>query len=212
MSGTVEVVSDDSAMLLFEQALLPPGEDDLALEPTTLDLDQLQSLETSFSPDYDIFAEANTDISPLLDITAGFSPDIFLADCISSSPSELSLFARKSRRFKREICKSSAIKPFIFSPLSLFFTDSIPDFGGSREEMLEIFRIQNPPLYQLLIQSSQNADHNVFCYLYTVGVLPFGVCSSGNSLDIMSSNLFLSNTDGISLPLSNLDYCSLGEY
>lgn len=195
----------EQAQLPSEQGQLPLGQDAVAFGSTTLDLDQTPSSET----EHDIFTDVETNQPILFDTIAGLPSDISLADC-AASESDLS-FVGKSRR-KRDSCKDPIDQAPSLPPLSLPFADSIPDLGGSFDETLEILRTQNPPLYRLLLQSRQNRQHNMFCFLWSSGVLPFGVCSSGNPLDVKPSNIFLTDPSGINLPLVNLDYCSPGQY
>lgn len=115
------------------------------------------------------------DIGSLSDHTL-FDNSFELADCAMS---ELLPGIGQKSRVKRLDDAESCKKPTTTPPKG---AETLP--GGDNDENIEfpdLLQILSDPYYRRkFVAARKNRDHNSFCYLFSEGILPWGVCSSGN--------------------------------
>ena len=156
--------------------------------------------------DSDMNSKADeTDLVPLSDQTL-FDDSFKFADCATSDP--VAPMGKKSR-IKRlddpESCKTPTTTP----PTG---AETLP--GGGDDETVELPDIMtilnNPYFLRRFGAARRNRDHNQYCYLFSEGILPWGVCSSGNPDDqrTLSERLHLT-TIGFFVAYE-LNHCTLG--
>lgn len=146
-----------------------------------------------------------TDLVPLSDQPL-FDDSFKLADCATLVP--MALMGQKSR-LKRlddpESCKTPTTTP----PTG---AETLP--GGGDDETVELPGIMtllnNPYFLRRFGAARRNRDHNSYCYLFSEGILPWGVCSSGSPNDqrTISERLHLT-TIGFFVA-QELNHCTLG--
>ena len=115
------------------------------------------------------------DIGSLSDHTL-FDNSFELADCANSGfPPGMGQKTRVKRLDDPESCENPTTAP----PKG---AETLP--GGDNDESIELpdlFKILSEPEYRRKFAAAQrNRDRNSFCYLFSEGNLPWGVCSSGN--------------------------------
>lgn len=175
--------------LLFDDTSLQSYEEDVPFDPS---LDQSASLFNSAELPED--SPYSTDVSPSpLGQTPALADDDVLnnsfqpADCSASE--YLPTIGKKVRRLDDPgLCKTPAT-PLGTTSGSANDADGVPD-------ALKLF----------ILGGSGEIQQNPFCYMKTSGVLPWGVCSSGNSQDDTYSirNMFNGHV------LWTLNYCTVG--
>ena len=85
--------------------------------------------------------------------------------------------------------------------------------GGDFEnpKVGELMKLLNDPNFlSMIIRSRVNPDWNQYCFLFTDGLLPWGVCSSGKPEDKQMLSLSM-NVLGRDFDVYNLDHCTLGK-
>jgi hypothetical protein len=107
------------------------------------------------------------------------SPNLEHADCLTS---EDLLIGKKSRFRPRDdapaICKPQTETPPTSGIKPSWWPSWMPGGGGDKKP---VFNPDDVP--ESVLESNENED-NTFCVVYTQGVLPLGVCSTGNPSDV----------------------------
>lgn len=101
-----------------------------------------------------------------------------LADCAMS---DALLGTGKKSRFKRlddpGSCKNPTTAP-------LKSAETLPSGGDEIVKLPDVMTIlDNPYLLLKFAAARKNEDHNTYCFLFSEGIVPWGVCSSGNRDD-----------------------------
>lgn len=85
-------------------------------------------------------------------------------------------------------------------------SDLEKEFGGDSSVL------SNPLIEKLLDAAQGYEDHNTLCYVVSLGTLPWGVCSSGNPLDVETADRMFSLALGSSLMTFDLAHGWLGTF
>lgn len=153
-----------------------------------------------------LFGTDEPNLTSLPDHTI-FDNSFELADCASSD--SLPVMGPKSRL--RRLDDSGSCKNPNTTPPS--GTETPP--GGADDETVNIpdmlTLLRDPYFVRRFAAARKNRNHNSYCYLFTEGILPWGVCSSGNPEDERSlpERLHII-TVGI-FDAYDLDHCTLGK-
>lgn len=198
----------------FDPPALPANE----LASTSLFQDDSPSLFTEFLPGTPENADPpglipwdlNDDSTfnpPFDNVSLDESFPFQIADCSASTSTEnLPLFSKS--RIRRD--KS----PAICEPRD----DGTPSDGT--KDLLDLGRLQreldirlNPIVKPKEALDPEAEEHNEFCYLFTLGVLPWGVCSSGNLADEMLVVMDPITVNGSPQSVAyTLTHCTLGTF
>ena len=194
-------------------ALLPSDQTASLFGPAQLDGDSdafLENMSDSLfsNTDNSLSTSSETGLNELNFVSTNDPPTFDFWDaagCSMSMPLSATGKSRVRRSENSESCKN---------PTS---GADIPPLGGEKEET-DLNRIEfnemmkDPETRRLLFNAESNGDHNPYCYLLTGGLLPWGVCDSGNRDDVTDS------LDDIVFPgfgrfvLYKLTHCTAGTY
>lgn len=135
-----------------------------------------------------------------------FDDSFELADCAMSDP--LASKGKKSRH--RRLENSGSCK----SPTTTPPSSAEPPGGEGDDETFQLPNMRtllNDPYFLMRFSAArENDDHNSYCYLFTEGILPWGVCSSGKPEDQRSISGKLHVTTVGFFDAYELDHCTLG--
>lgn len=146
-------------------------------------------------------------LSSLSDHTL-FDDTFEMAECETSK--SLPVIGKKSRLRRLDDSRSCKI------PTTTPPTGVDPPLGGADDEPVKILdlmtRLNDPYFLMKYTAARQNRDHNSYCYLFTEGILPWGVCSSGNPEDQLTINDQLHVVTIGFFNAYDLDHCTLGTF
>lgn len=133
-----------------------------------------------------------------------------LADCSTSSTPPFPEIGKISRLKRRQTTSDSCKIPTRGAA-------DIPSSSSGQtldpakvEEFNELMK--DPETRQLLDNAKADPNHNPYCHLLTAGLLPWGVCSSGNPDDeVLASDQLVFPGYVNPLLLFQLTHCTLGE-
>lgn len=133
-----------------------------------------------------------------------------LVDCTGSTIEDVSIFSKsRVRRFdvsNGASCLDPSLQPS--SPL----TGQGMDFGPMQERLRRILDAQ-PGAIGLLQQALRIPGQNPLCYVVTLGVLPWGICSSGDPADEDPTTMTPMSINGVIQVIAySLTHCTKGTY
>lgn len=176
-----EDLSDPELAFSSDKVVLTPDQTASLFDSALSDGDSDAFLENTPDPLF-----SNTDKSGLTALN--FEPtndpsasDFFnVVDCSTSTPFPTIGKSRIRRTETPESCKNPASGA------------DIPPLGGGKEEAnptgIDFDKLmEDSEVRRRLMQAESNSDQNPYCYLLTGGLLPWGVCDSGNRDDLVGT-------------------------
>ncbi len=188
--------------MLFSDVELSP-----ANTPESIDwyIDTTSISTTSSENDGVIFSPYSSD-----DVV--FDDSFEIADCSATENLLPAMGIGKGKSRVRRLDDSRSCKdPNTTSPPTAGDTTGSGEERSKEEEIL-MNLLNDPAFLELLAGAQKNTDHNFYCYLYTNGLLPWGVCSSGNPADQTLSPVPLDIAWWGSFGIWRLNRCTLGTF
>lgn len=145
------------------------------------------------------------DLNSLLDDTL-LGDSFEVADCSSSE--SLPAISRKSR-VRRLDGSGACVNPSPTPPTAV--DEPSGSVSDKPVDLRDLMRLLDSPIFmEMSRQSKKDKDNNQYCFLYTDGNLPWGVCSSGRPDDQRKVIGQLDISGFGSFDAYELDHCTLG--
>ena len=145
------------------------------------------------------------DLNSLLDDTL-LSDSFEVADCSRSE--SLPAMGRKSR-VRRLDGSGTCVNPSTTPPTAV--DEPSGSVSDKPVDLRDLLRLLDSPIFmEMSRQSKKDKDNNQYCFLYTDGNLPWGVCSSGRPDDQRKVIGQLDISGFGSFDAYELDHCTLG--
>lgn len=195
------VSSSDPPGSLFDQ---PTSLFDVSTSPEDSGFYLSDTSESLFEDDVNTQNDKG-DLNSLFDDTV-LSDGFELADCsMSESPPAIGRKSRIRRLDGSGTCENPSTTP----------PTAVDEPSGSVSEkpvdLQDLMRLLSSPLFmEMSRRSKKDKDNNQYCFLYTDGNLPWGVCSSGKPDDQRKVIRQLDISGFGSFDAYELDHCTLG--
>lgn len=169
-----------------------------------------------FESDVDSSKSDEFNIGSLSDHTLLFDNSFDLADCAMSSDSLSGMIGGQKSRLKRLDDNPNSCKnpPTATPPKG--GAETLPGGENNNDEIIEfpdlLTIFNNPYFRRKFVAARRNRDHNSFCYLFSEGILPWGVCSSGDPDDVYKTSEQLHVITVGFFDAYELTHCTLGTY